>query len=127
MGMREKLIELLASKVCDAYSPTCDEWQPHNCGKCYANDCRIADLADHLIANGVTFAEDINVPSKWISVKDRLPEHDGRYLCNVKSFSFKGSFYITMLKYDKGGFIEGRIYTDDVTHWMPLPEPPISE
>ena len=51
--MREKLIELLAIKVCDAYSPTCDEWQPHNCGKCYANDCRIADLADHLIANDV--------------------------------------------------------------------------
>lgn len=29
--------------------------------------------------------------------------------------------------YDKGGFVEGHIYTDDVTHWMPLPEPPKGE
>ena len=78
MGMREKMIELLASKVCDAYSPTCDEWQPHNCGQCYANDCRIADLADHLIANDVVQVvrckeckyydekdEDCNHPGLW--------------------------------------------------------------
>lgn len=68
-----------------------------------------------------------NGKPKWISVKERLPECDGRYLCNVKSFAFKGSFYTTILKYDKGGFIEGYIYTDDVTHWMPLPEPPKGE
>jgi hypothetical protein len=61
---------------------------------------------------------------KWIPVTDRLPEHDGRYLCNVKSFSFPGTFYRTILQYVDGGFVEGHIYTDDVTHWMPLPEPP---
>lgn len=51
--MRERLIELLGSKVCEDYSPTCDEWQPHSCEKCYANNCRIGELADYLIANGV--------------------------------------------------------------------------
>ena len=51
--MRDRLIELIGSKVCEDYSPTCDEWQPHSCEKCFANDCRIGELADHLIANGV--------------------------------------------------------------------------
>lgn len=51
--MRDRLIELIGSKVCEAYSPTCDEWQPHSCEKCFANSCRIGDLADYLLANGV--------------------------------------------------------------------------
>ena len=49
MDVREKLIELLDQFVYD-------EW--------YGND----DIADKLIANGVTVQE-------WISVKDRLPEN----------------------------------------------------
>ena len=96
--------------------------------------------ATDLIAKGVTFAtdnnvgdkmtptdKDTNVPSKWISVKDGLPEEADRYLCNIKSFAFPGLFYQAILKYDKHGFQEGHIYTDDVTHWMPLPEPPKGE
>lgn len=62
--------------------------------------------------------------NRWIPVSERLPEEADRYLCNIKSFAFPGSYYQDILKYDKGGFIEGHIYTDDVTHWMPLPEPP---
>lgn len=31
-------------------------------------------VADHLIANGVTFAKDMDVPSKWISVEDEKPK-----------------------------------------------------
>ena len=64
---------------------------------------------------------------KWIPVSERLPDVGDRCLCNVKSLAFPGSFYQALLKYDKFGFIEGCIYTDDVTHWMPLPEPPKEE
>lgn len=103
--MKDKLIELLVN-ICEKYAP-----------------CEMDVVADHLIANGVTLAKDTNVPS-WIPVSERLPKEYGRYLCNVKSFLFPGSFYQTILQYVEGGFIEGRIYTDDVTHWMPLPEPP---
>ena len=53
MTERERLIELIGSKVCEDYSPNCDEWQPHSCEKCYANDCRIGDLADYLLENNV--------------------------------------------------------------------------
>ena len=127
MTDREKLIELmfvgqvLADAMCD---------KQEECDKCQynaPNACRCGFIADHLIANVVTFATDNNVGSKWIPVTERLPEEDGYYLCNVRSFAFCGSFYTAMLKYDKGGFIEGHIYTDDVTHWMPLPPAPKGE
>ena len=54
MDVREKLVELIAQKVCDTWSESCDQWLPHDCGKCYANDCHISEIADHLISNGVT-------------------------------------------------------------------------
>lgn len=60
----------------------------------------------------------------WIPVSDRLPDYDGRYLCNVRSFAFPGTFYVSILKYEHGAFIEGTCYSDDVTHWMPLPDSP---
>ena len=53
MTERERLVEMIGSKVCEDYSPNCDEWQPHSCEKCYANDCRIGDLADYLLENNV--------------------------------------------------------------------------
>lgn len=57
MDVREKLVELIAQKVCGTWSESCDEWLPHDCGKCYANDCHISEVADHLISNGVTVQE----------------------------------------------------------------------
>lgn len=76
-----------------------------------------ADLAEFLMENGVTV-------QRWIPVTERLPEENDRYLCNVKSFAFPGCFYHAILQYDKHVFREGSIYTDDVAHWMYLPEPP---
>ena len=74
---------------------------------------RVEQLIEHYFGRG------------WIPVADLLPEENDRYLCNVKSFAFPGCSYHAILHYDKNvGFREGNIYTDDVTHWMPLPEPP---
>lgn len=55
--------------------------------------------------------------NRWISVDERLPERNGRYLthCNIE-----GQSLVCVLYYNKiGGFNEGT-----VTHWMPLPEAP---
>ena len=111
--MKEKLVELLNEMQDSGIIET-----PAGFGftKQYIENGRVAS---HLIANGVTVQE-------WISVKDRLPEY-GRYLCNVKSMAFRGASYQAILKYENGGFIEDGIYTDFVTHWMPLPEPPKEE
>ena len=62
-----------------------------------------------------------------ISVEDRLPEEDSYYLCCIKSSLFPDRVYIDILECDKGSFKEGHIYTDTVTHWMPLPQPPKGE
>ena len=64
---------------------------------------------------------------KWISVDNRLPEEDGYYLCCIKSSLFPDRVYIDILECTKSSFEEGHIYTDTVTHWTPLPEPPKGE
>ena len=78
MDVRKKLVELIAQKVCDAWSESCDEWLPHDCGKCYANDCHISEIADHLIGNGVTVQEQDGC--KYCREYEDLPEHfiDGK-------------------------------------------------
>lgn len=118
--MREKLIELICEKTqdgCECY-----------CNHPYCEECK--RLADYLIANGVTV-------QKWISVEDRLPEEDGKYLVLNES----GNMFDTEYS-DYSGFGYWRMYydpdplalagsewyeLDDITHWMPLPEPPKGE
>ena len=99
MDVREKLVELLDRFVYD-------EW--------YGN----GDIAEKLISNGVTVQE-------WISVDDRLPE------------SGKESILIALRwgEVDIGWCEDGRWSSEfvneyeegEVTHWMPLPEPPKGE
>ena len=55
---------------------------------------------------------------EWVSVEERLPGYDGKYLvCTNQNKIFSARFY-------DGVFCcfsdESRV----VTHWMPLPEPP---
>ena len=55
--------------------------------------------------------------AEWISVEERAPERNGRYLTHCK---IEGQSLVCILYYcNLGGFNEGT-----VTHWMPLPEPP---
>lgn len=71
-----------------------------------------AKLADHLFANGVTV-------QKWIPVTERLPEDDTPVIiCTDKNFLYAGTLI--------GGtwFLDNDCWTENVTHWMPMPEPP---
>ena len=114
MDVRKKLVELLDRFVYD-------DW--------YSN----GDIAEKLIANGVTVQE-------WISVNDRLPieeakaheqEWPGEY-CEFLVMIEKGSLPTT-LYYDLEENEWFRINTAleretyEVTHWMPLPLPPKGE
>ena len=127
MDVREKLVELIAQKVCDTWSESCDQWLPHDCGKCYANDCHISELADHLIANGVTVQEWIpaSEPPKKITNKVIVLCKNGyRGFGHYEDYKGKQTWY---------NLESGKPFTDwdledcksyEVTHWMPLPEPP---
>lgn len=103
MDVREKLVELIAETI-ELYPSEREE------------------LADGLIANGVTVQE-------WISVDDRLPEEGEYVLCVLKGSNYGGKIQVCKFvpadKFkDKPYFEHFRNGFPSVTHWMPLPEPP---
>ena len=103
-GTREKLIELLRS----VYGTS------HNAP--YFREHELEPLADHLIANGVTV-------QKWISVKERLPEYAEPVMgwdAELRDMGIVNFIY--------GQFFDIVDMSEvNVTHWMPLPEPPKGE
>lgn len=89
-----------------------------------------SELADHLIANGVTFAKDTDVQSKWISVEDEMPHAE--YGESDTVLAVGGLGIVEMLYFDGGCWCyptgEPVFYKDPswrITHWMPMPEPPV--
>ena len=119
--MREKLIELLDEvQVC---GEDFNDYELY--GVRYpctvSNEC----VADHLIANGVTLANQVASSSKqvasseWIPVSDRLPEKGEDVLVYTLTHDvLKAHCYG-----DRQWFAHDGIWRV-VTHWMPLPEPP---
>lgn len=65
----------------------------------------------------------------WISVKDRLPEECERYLCwfggNKYAVGMEIETYLPDL-HGFGSFERYEVYPN-ISHWMPLPEPPKEE
>lgn len=63
--------------------------------------------------------------SEWISVKDRLPKPGERILLSSKKFVGEGWINGTLNKFFRYDGIEwSKIFIENITHWMPLPEPP---
>jgi len=71
----------------------------------------------------------------WISVDDKLPAHDQRVICvqsPIKTATKDPLFgiYDAFLErfadptYTPDGVHKGLAYWIEITHWMPLPEPP---
>lgn len=67
-----------------------------------------------------------SVPPRWISVEERLPEDEKDVAVIVKLR--KGNWmYLTAFRMPYGGWWINRgsgLDYAEVTHWMPLPEPP---
>lgn len=101
MDVMERLVELLT--------------EFYGCDPMYYGVDALA-IAHHLIAHGVTVQE-------WISVKDRLPEDQEDVLVCTRSKNGVRNIDKGYMAIDR--FIHrGRA---EVTHWMPLPEPPKGE
>lgn len=106
--MRERLIKLIQEAV----------------GGCATHWAGL--IADHLIENGL-------IAPQWISVKDRLPgEGEDVIACGktwmrdecVREVSYMTIGGMPSFSYDS---MDGGEDLEDVTHWMPLPEPPKEE
>ena len=111
MDVREKLVELLEPHMSGL---ACE----HESGSCELTSCRSCNaknIADHLIANGVTVQE-------WISVKDMLPEAGGYVVCIAKRNPFS-RFMPMVARIEKNGWVNPMTeqYISEVTHWMPIP------
>ena len=104
MDVKKKLVELLQSAPADI-----------------TGNIGVGALADHLISYGLTAQE-------WISVKDRLPEDRGYYLVAYRD-KYNESTSITLDMYVICGAGEwwANEFTHNITHWMPIPEPPKGE
>ena len=79
-----------------------------------------------------TLAEDIynwvgkgEPVQEWISVKDRLPYAGGYVVCIAKRNPFS-RFMPMVARIEKNGWVNPMTeqYISEVTHWMPMPEPP---
>ena len=105
MDVREKLVELIIdAKRTDPETGSFAEY-----------------LADHLIANGVTVQE-------WISVYDELPEVGGYVVCIATRNPFSRLMPM-VARIEKNGWVNPitEQYISEVTHWMPLTQPPKGE
>ena len=79
------------------------------------------DLYYEFVAGDRDFATDNNVGGKWIPVTERLPRCGERVLVTDGTAVFEVHLSISH-KWVRGGlcWMDG-----EVTHWMPLPEPPM--
>lgn len=73
----------------------------------------IGDLIDECIEYGQQHPQ-------WISVKDELPK-DGAYVVTINKVGLKE---VRHFYHDKWFSSFGNEY-GDVTHWMPIPQPPV--
>ena len=103
---REKLIELL-----DSFNRDLSQYAGDSKYFMVDDNC---ELADHLIANGVTVQQ-------WISVKERLPaENDADDNGFVFAYTAENKKIIAL-------WTDVCRFSEFVTHWMPLTEPPKGE
>lgn len=93
----------------------------HKCNECYYLD-EDGNCKESCIENAMFTPERPNERVlEWISVKDRLPEEN---LCVLVYVGYGIGVSMSAHRTSNGKFFR---YGDDVTHWMPLPEPPKGE
>ena len=97
----------------------CAKASLEECDHCpYGNDCDIFE-ACNLYRDALAYINQLEARvTKWISVKDRLPEDDD----DVLIFSNERMIFVGC--YKNGQWISYSLYAiygNVVTHWMPLP------
>ena len=73
-------------------------------------------------------AYDVEPVQQWIPVYDELPEVGGYVVCIAKRNPFS-RFMPMIARIEKNGWVNPMTeqYISEVTHWMPMPNPPKGE
>jgi len=90
------------------------------------NDCPIKRGLNSIPAADVVEVRRKLQSPRWIPVTERLPEEDGMYLVHGKWSASGRKVTDTCEFYVHDGYFRAA-WNFDVTHWMPLPEPPKEE
>lgn len=87
---------------------------------------RVEQMMEHYLRKAVA--------DKWIPVTERLPDKEGSYIVRTTSGAITtGRFYTEMAfgptHYRNTVYVRKASWSRNrnVTHWMPLPEPPMEE
>lgn len=86
-------------------------------------DCSRGNVIDNaefdMICDYLASAPTLELERNWISVEERLPDHFGEVLVHYENGDVREGCL-----FPDGGFIHERLY-GRVTHWMPMPFPPV--
>ena len=105
----DALLEKFNRKVADMWTALTDEVMADD----FAFYCKLADAV-----------EEMPTIDRWISVKEKLPKPPAQCLVySDKAYRPSGMETAT---YTNLGWMTA-MYFPEVTHWMPLPEPPKEE
>ena len=126
MDVREKLMEL---PIEDALLVLREEHrQRTDSYTTYLAHGGKGDPAEEVGLDALAIAISALEKTKWISVKDRLPEKNQAVLGWYKDNPFAGYTYGVVSWNGRGWvFVYAQRYVTNVTHWMQMPEPPQTE
>lgn len=138
MDVREKLVEL---PIEDAILILREEHRQRTDGyTTYLEHGGKGDPAEEVSLDALSMAISALEKTKWISVKDRLPDKTGRYLAVKKRIALdelggnRTDIVILRFSVDDGFRMPTHIpdwineeINEEVTHWMPLPDAPKGE
>lgn len=107
----------------------CSKAHSNICGKCPYN-CDSARCIRYMVKDALAYIQrleqrivEVNKTSpRWISVKEREPEHNGIYYCHTRMW---GNI---MCRYVDGRWADDKVRFSDFprrpTHWLEIPEIP---
>lgn len=125
----EEAIELISGRIMDEYRKHQSlDWAKIAARKIHSQWFEYYNQQNQELQRQVEKLKDAVEFAEWISVEDRLPTNSIQEVICVRKTKYSVNSYSVPLTWRDGKFqffLETYVTIPDVTHWMPLPKPPI--